>query len=205
MDPQWHIAFCNVTFVETQFRAGGFGPFGTGLPVISGNGVGGVVASVGAGVDERLVGKRVVSGTGGSGGYAELVAVDASGIFGVPDNLALDSAVALLADGRTATMLVDQVRLRGGEVALVEADGRGWGYNFHVTTQWAEVTVPLSEFFLLWNAEKRGDDDRAHPENLDRLSLCFGSWLFPETKDDPHWLEIESVELVRMQPEAGAP
>ena len=63
--------------METQFRASGAGPFKAELPMVLGNGVGGVVASVGAGVDGGLVGKRVVSGTGGSGGYAELAAVDA--------------------------------------------------------------------------------------------------------------------------------
>jgi NADPH:quinone reductase-like Zn-dependent oxidoreductase len=104
-------AFSNVTFVETQFRAGGFDPFSTELPTIPGNGVVGVVSSVGAGADGDLIGKRVVSGTGGSGGYAERVAVDTGGLFEVPDGLDLDRAVALLADGRTATMLVRKAGL----------------------------------------------------------------------------------------------
>lgn len=92
------VAFANLAFVETQFRASGAGPFKAELPMVLGNGVGGVVTSVGAGVDGGLVGKRVVSGTGGSGGYAELAAVDAGGLVEVPGGLALDSAVALLAD-----------------------------------------------------------------------------------------------------------
>ncbi|MGH3326731.1 MAG: alcohol dehydrogenase catalytic domain-containing protein, partial [Streptomycetales bacterium] len=91
------VAFAGVTFVETQFRATGAGPFPAELPMVLGNGVGGVVASVGAGADEMLVGTRVVSSTGGSGGYAELAAVDAGGLFEVPAGVALDSAVALLA------------------------------------------------------------------------------------------------------------
>ena len=121
------VAFSSITFVETQFRAGRFNPFSTELPVIPGNGVGGVVASVGAGADGRLVGRRVVSGTGGSGGYAERVAVDAGGLFEVPDGLDLDDALALLADGRTATMLVRKAGLRRGERALVEAAAGGVG------------------------------------------------------------------------------
>jgi NADPH2:quinone reductase len=80
------VAFANITFVETQMRAGLPGPFKPELPVIPGNGVGGVVA-----------GRRVVSSTGGSGGYAERAAVDAAGLIEVPDGLALDDAVALLA------------------------------------------------------------------------------------------------------------
>ena len=121
------VSFANITFVETMFRASGFGPFETELPMIPGNGVGGVVASVGAEVDERLIGKRVVAGTGGSGGYAERAAVDAGAILEVPEGLELDDAVALLADGRTAMMLVRKVGLREGESVLVEAAVGGVG------------------------------------------------------------------------------
>ena len=108
------MSFANITFVETMFRASGFGPFETELPMIPGNGVGGVVVSVGAEVDERLVGKRVVASTGGSGGYAERAAVDAGGMIEVPEGLELDDAVALLADGRTAMMLVEEGRAARG-------------------------------------------------------------------------------------------
>lgn len=121
------VAFANVTFVETQFRASGAGPFRPVLPMIMGNGVGGVVTSVGAGVDQGLVGKRVVSSTGGAGGYAELVAVDAAALVEVPDGVGLDSAVALLADGRTALLLVRAAGLRAGERALIEAAAGGVG------------------------------------------------------------------------------
>ena len=37
------VAFANITFIETQFRASGAGPFKVELPMIPGNGVGGVV------------------------------------------------------------------------------------------------------------------------------------------------------------------
>jgi NADPH2:quinone reductase len=121
------VAFANVTFVETQFRASGFGPFEAELPMIPGNGVGGLVAGVGPGGDERLVGKRVVSGTGGSGGYAERVAVDAGGLVDVPDGVELDTAVALMADGRTATRLVRVAGVRTGDRVLVEAAAGGVG------------------------------------------------------------------------------
>jgi len=69
----------------------------------------------------------VVASTGGSGGYAERAAVDAAALVPVPEGLALDVAVALLADGRTATMLVDAAGVRGGERVLVEAAAGGVG------------------------------------------------------------------------------
>ncbi|MFC7330898.1 zinc-binding dehydrogenase [Marinactinospora rubrisoli] len=121
------VAFANITFVETQFRASGFGPFAAEPPLIPGNGVGGTVTSVGPGVDPGLVGRRVVSATGGSGGYAERVAVDAAGFLDVPQNLALDDAVALLADGRTAILLARAVDLRREDRVLVEAAAGGVG------------------------------------------------------------------------------
>ncbi|GIH73885.1 zinc-binding dehydrogenase [Planobispora longispora] len=121
------VAFANITFVETQFRSGGFGPFKAELPVIPGNGVGGVVTAVGPGVDDRLAGRRVITSTGGSGGYAERVAVDAAGLIEVPDGLELDTAVALLADGRTATMMLRAAGVRAGDRVLVEAAAGGVG------------------------------------------------------------------------------
>ncbi|QXJ24509.1 zinc-binding dehydrogenase [Actinomadura graeca] len=121
------VEFANITFVETQFRSGGPSPFRPELPLIPGNGVGGVVAEVGAGADPALVGRRVVSGTGGSGGYAERAAVDAAALFEVPDGLALDDAVALLADGRTATMMLRAAAPKPGERVLVEAAAGGVG------------------------------------------------------------------------------
>jgi NADPH2:quinone reductase len=123
------VAFANITFVETQIRAGRPpNPAMTpAVPVILGNGVGGVVASVGSGVDGDLVGARVVASTGGSGGYAERVAVAAETLIGVPDGLEMADAVALLADGRTATLLTRAAAPAPGETVLVEAAAGGVG------------------------------------------------------------------------------
>src|SRR5882762_576167 len=81
--------YANITFVDTQIRAGS-GPFTPDLPMIPGNGVGGVIT---AAADQTLVGERVISATGGSGGYAERVAVDAAGVFAPPTAVGLDAAV----------------------------------------------------------------------------------------------------------------
>ncbi|MGI5524609.1 zinc-binding dehydrogenase [Micromonospora sp. CA-259024] len=121
------VAHANITFVETQQRSGRPGPFQVTPPLIPGNGVGGVITAVGPEVDVVLTGRRVVSATGGSGAYAERVAVDASAPIEVPAALALDEAVALLADGRTATMLVETVGIHPGDRVLVEAAAGGVG------------------------------------------------------------------------------
>src|SRR5690606_24204104 len=134
------VVFANITFVETQVRAG-TGPFPVELPMIPGNGVGGVVAAVGPGVDSGLVGRRVVSGTGGSGGYAERVAVDATALVDVPDGLELDQAVALLADGRTALLLARSAEIRAGQRVLVEAAAGGVGSLLVQLAKNAQATV----------------------------------------------------------------
>lgn len=123
------VEYASITFVETQVRAGRppnpamVAP----LPLVPGNGVGGRVAEVGEGADQALLGRAVVTTTGGSGGYAERVAVPAALPIEVPGGLSVRDAVALFADGRTALALVRVAALEAGEVVLVEAAAGGVG------------------------------------------------------------------------------
>ncbi|WP_328593947.1 zinc-binding dehydrogenase [Actinomadura macrotermitis] len=121
------VAYANITFVETQVRAGTMDMFKLEPPAIPGNGVGGVVRAVGAGVDQAWLGKRVITSVGGSGGYAELAVAAAEGLYEVPGGVELDVAVALLADGRTAAVLLRTAGVRAGERVLVEAAAGGVG------------------------------------------------------------------------------
>jgi NADPH2:quinone reductase len=107
------VAYANITFVETQVRAGR-GPFAVTLPMIPGNGVGGF-----------LDGRRVVASLSGRGGYAERA--EGVDVFDVPEHRTLEEAVALLADGRTATMLAEAAALQPGEHVLVLAAAGGVG------------------------------------------------------------------------------
>ena len=113
------VAFASVTFVETMVR-GGRPPhpsMAPALPAILGNGVAGVATG----------GARVVTTTGGLGGYAERAAVPRAGLIAVPDGVGLDAAAALLADGRTAVGLIRAARVAPGEFVLVEAAAGGVG------------------------------------------------------------------------------
>jgi NADPH:quinone reductase len=114
------VELANITFVETQIRAGRppHPSMLPALPAILGNGVGGTVAGTG---------RRVVASLNGTGGYAERVASPASRLIDVPDALATRDAVALLADGRTALAVAARADLRAGETVLVEAAGGGVG------------------------------------------------------------------------------
>ncbi len=123
------VELANVTFVETQVRAGRppRPEMAPALPAVLGNGVGGVIARVGAGVDPALVGRRVVSSLRGTGGYAEHAVAAAAAAIDVPETVALGDAVAVLADGRTALGVLRAAQLQPGETALVLAAGGGVG------------------------------------------------------------------------------
>jgi NADPH2:quinone reductase len=123
------VEFASITFVETQIRSGHppHPSMAPALPVVLGNGVGGTVAAVGPDADEALLGRRVVSTTGGRGGYAELAVVDAAAPISVPARVAIADAAALLADGRTAMALTGAAAVRAGETVLIEAAAGGVG------------------------------------------------------------------------------
>jgi NADPH2:quinone reductase len=94
---------------------------------VLGNGVGGAVTALGDGVNPGLLGRRVIGPTGGRGGYAQRALVGVDALIEVPGGVAVPDATALLADGRTATILMSEARPRPGGYVLVEAAGGGVG------------------------------------------------------------------------------
>jgi NADPH2:quinone reductase len=123
------VELAGVTFVETQLRAGrppnpAMLPV---LPAILGNGVGGRVSAVGASVDARGIGHCVVASLHGTGGYADIALADRAASIEIPSNVPTAHAVALLADGRTAVMLMRNAEIRASDTVLVEAAAGGVG------------------------------------------------------------------------------
>jgi NADPH2:quinone reductase len=123
------VTYANVTFVETQIRAGRppHPSMLPPLPAILGNGVGGVVAAVGSDADPDLLGRTVVASLAGSGGYAEQAVTAAARLISVPGGLTMRDAVALLADGRTAMSLLGRADVRDGDTVVIEAAAGGVG------------------------------------------------------------------------------
>lgn len=116
-----------ITFIDTLIRAGSpIAPPAT-FPVILGNGVGGVIDRAGADVDPAWIGARVVTATGGSGGYASLALARATDLHRVPEPLRIPGSTALLADGRTAVGLRDAADIQSGETVVVTAAAGGVG------------------------------------------------------------------------------
>jgi NADPH2:quinone reductase len=124
------VVAAGITFVETQMRAGTFAPPGAPpivLPAVLGNGVEGTIAAVGEGVDPARIGQRVVSATGGLGGYRSVVVVPADAPVPVPADLPLGAPLAMLADGRTALAQVRVADLAPDDRVLVLAAAGGVG------------------------------------------------------------------------------
>jgi NADPH2:quinone reductase len=166
------VEAASVTFIETQVRAGTFAlrpP--RDLPVVLGNGVAGTA-----------LGRTVVSTTGGLGGYAERVAVDAAELIDIPEGLASTDALALLADGRTALGLTEMAKPAEGEWVLVEAAGGGVGSLLVqlASASGARVIGAASSQPKLAAAKESGAtaiiDYRAHdwPEQVRQLTGCAG-------------------------------
>ncbi|MGV9376228.1 zinc-binding dehydrogenase [Nonomuraea sp. NPDC003707] len=122
------VAVAGVTFVETQIRRGTDQWHARPeLPYVPGGLVAGRVSSAGEGVDPAWVGRRVIAGTGETGGFAERAVAAAEDLFPVPDELELPEAVALHSDGSTAQGLIEGAKVRPGEWVLVEAAAGGVG------------------------------------------------------------------------------
>jgi NADPH2:quinone reductase len=123
------VTAAGITFIETQMRAGRSPRPGPppDPPLVLGNGVEGSITAVGVGVDPALVGRRVVTATGGLGGYASQVVVPAADPIAIPPALAPGHAVALLADGRTALGLIRAAALTPSDRVLVTAAAGGVG------------------------------------------------------------------------------
>jgi NADPH2:quinone reductase len=94
---------------------------------VPGGAVAGPVVAVGEGVSDDWIGRVVVSRTVDGGGYAERALVAADMMTPVPDGLGVREAVALVHDGPTALVLIDNAELKPDEWVLVTGAAGGLG------------------------------------------------------------------------------
>jgi NADPH:quinone reductase len=130
------VEVADVMFLDTRLR-GGWGQdfFPLSLPYVPGGAIGGVVSAVGAEVDPRWLGERVVtqtaaSGIGGglpTGGYAEKSLAKAATLTAIPDGLTTEQAVGLAHDGRTALAVFDRAAVQPNSWVLITAAAGGLG------------------------------------------------------------------------------
>jgi NADPH2:quinone reductase len=125
------VSAADVLFLDAVIRSGRAAAwFPVTPPYVPGNGVAGRVSAVGEGVDRGWAGRAVIARTGaggGSGGYAEQVAVPAGQLVPVPDGAGLAEAAAVLHDGATALGLAASTGIRPGEQVLILGAAGGLG------------------------------------------------------------------------------
>jgi NADPH2:quinone reductase len=118
------VAAAGINFIDT-YKRGGLYP--VPLPHTPGQEAAGTVTAVGEGVVDFAVGDRVASAAV-NGAYAAEALVPAAQAVRVPDDVALETAAAVLLQGLTAHYLAtDTWPLAAGDVALVHAAAGGVG------------------------------------------------------------------------------
>ena len=116
-----------INFFEVRSRSGAALPLHPAtLPAVPGFEAAGTVVAVGEGVDAARIGTRVAT-VGGSGAYAEYVAVPAAAAIPLPGALSATAAVAVSTQGATALALLRASVLSGRDDVLIEAAGGGVG------------------------------------------------------------------------------
>ena len=122
------VAAAGVNFTDVMARQGIYVTRDgmPALPVVPGSEVAGIVAAVGPGVLEPVVGSRVAALV--NGGYAEYAVAPSELAYPLPENVDFAEAVAYLVQGITAWQLLqDCARLHAGERVLVHSAAGGVG------------------------------------------------------------------------------
>jgi NADPH:quinone reductase-like Zn-dependent oxidoreductase len=120
------VIAASVNAADWKVRAGEYSK--ATFPLILGRDFSGVIASLGAGVDDLKIGDPVfgVLDVGHEGAYAEKVAINASIIAKKPASLSDIDAAALALTGLTAIRAVDDtLKLQRGEKILVQGGAGG--------------------------------------------------------------------------------
>lgn len=126
-----------LNFIEVYFRSGLYpSPLPSGL----GNEASGVVTAVGAGVTQVKEGDRVAYGTGpvgAVGAYSTRRNVPVHHVLRLPDNIAFDTAAAMMLKGLTVQYLLRRTyRVKAGETIVFHAAAGGVGL---ISCQWAKA------------------------------------------------------------------
>lgn len=122
------VLACGVNFADVLRRAGHHYPVPTPLPFVAGSEVAGEVCACGEGVDRAWLGRRVLGASITGGGYAQFIAMNACELAPWPDGLNTRQAGALLIQGGTAAVaLQESGQLQAGESVLVLGAAGGVG------------------------------------------------------------------------------
>jgi synaptic vesicle membrane protein VAT-1 len=122
------VKAAGINFADTMARVGLY-PDAPKPPCVLGYEVGGVIESLGDGVEDHKVGDRVIAGTR-FGGQAELVTVPADQALPLPEELSFEQAAAFPVNYGTAyAALIMMGSLREGDRVLIHGAGGGVGIS----------------------------------------------------------------------------
>ncbi len=123
-----------LNYIDTYHRSGLY-PLPR-LPAVIGMEGAGVVEAVGEGVSEVEPGDRVAYAAPPVGAYAEARLIPADRLVPLPDDIADESAAAMMLQGMTAHYLLHRTyEVKAGDTILVHAAAGGVGL---ITCQWAK-------------------------------------------------------------------
>jgi NADPH2:quinone reductase len=123
-----------VNFIDIYFRTG---LYPTELPSTMGTEGAGVIAAVGAGVDDFAAGDRVAYVMGPTGAYADAITLASEHVVPLPDNIGFETAAASLLKGLTVQYLLCQTyAVAEGDTLLFHAAAGGVG---SIACQWAKA------------------------------------------------------------------
>jgi len=142
--------FAGVNWADVMQRAGEY-PTVLPLPYVPGHEVAGRIEGVGAGVTDLVPGDRVAALLM-QGGYAEYALASTQLVVRVPAHLDMAMATALIVQGLTAQLLVQQL-VRAGDRVLVTAAAGGVG---SLALQLAKVAGARSVVGAAGSADKCG-------------------------------------------------
>jgi len=134
------VEAAGVNFADLMARMGIY-PDAPPRPLVVGYEVAGTVDAVGSGVDEKWVGKPVVSMTR-FGGYSSVVTIPEVQVVERPDGLDAVTAASIPVTGLTAwMMLMEMGRIRAGDRVLVHSAGGGVGLSALDLLLWKGATA----------------------------------------------------------------
>jgi NADPH2:quinone reductase len=120
------VRAAGVNYADIMARAG-FYPSVPKAPFLPGFEIAGVVTEIGAGVDGFKLGDHVAAITLGGGGYATHAVIPAATAIPLPRDLDPALGVAILVQGLTARLLLEEARVKAGDTVLVSAAAGGVG------------------------------------------------------------------------------
>ena len=120
------VQAAGINYADVMARSGSY-PSVTKAPFTPGLEVAGVVREVGKGVDGFKAGDSVAAVTPAGGGYASHVVIPAAMAIPFPHQLDPAVAAAVLVQGITAYILLDQAQVKNDDVVLIAAAAGGVG------------------------------------------------------------------------------